>query len=80
MPQQIERKTVTRLCKKHTIVTINGQLPGPTIHVSDADTVIVKYYNKSQYNATLHWYVSTAIVKIIVNITPVVVIDRLMIL
>ena len=80
MPQKIERKTVTRLCKKHTIVTINGQLPGPTIHVRDGDTIIVKAYNKAQYNATLHWYVSaTILIKIFVHIILVVVIDRLMI-
>eukprot|EP00253_Pinus_taeda_P000936 PITA_00936 len=52
----IERKTITRLCKNYTIVTVNGQLPGPTIYVRNGDTVIVKTYNRAQYNATLHWH------------------------
>jgi laccase len=52
----IERTVVTRLCKNYTIVTVNGQLPGPTIHVHNGDTVIVKAYNRAQHNATLHWH------------------------
>eukprot|EP00253_Pinus_taeda_P036153 PITA_36153 len=52
----IEAKTVTRLCKENTIITVNGQLPGPTIYVHDGDTVIVETYNKAEYNATLHWH------------------------
>ena len=58
MTEQIEKKTVTRLCKQRIIATVNGQLPGPTIHVSDGDTVNIKAYNRAGYNATLHWYVS----------------------
>eukprot|EP00253_Pinus_taeda_P000920 PITA_00920 len=52
----IEPKIVTRLCKNYTVVTVNGQLPGPTIYVHDGDTVIVETYNKAEYNATLHWH------------------------
>ena len=53
---QIERKTINRLCKQHTIVSINGQLPGPTLYVYSGDTVVVTAINRAQYNATLHWY------------------------
>lgn len=60
MPVQIEAKTVTRLCNENTIITVNGQLPGPTIYVHDGDTVIVETYNKAEYNATLHWYIVSA--------------------
>jgi len=52
----IAPKTVTRLCKQYTIIVVNGQLPGPTIHVRNGDTVIVKTYNRAKYNATLHWH------------------------
>jgi len=52
----IEKKTVTRLCKQRIIATVNGQLPGPTIHVRDGDTVNIKAYNRAGYNATLHWH------------------------
>jgi laccase len=48
--------TVTRLCRKHTIIAVNGQLPGPTIHVRNGDTLIVKSYNRAKYNATIHWH------------------------
>ena len=58
MPAQLEKKTFTRLCEQNTVITVNGQLPGPTIRVHDGDTVIVKVYNKAGYNATIHWYVS----------------------
>lgn len=52
----IEPKTVTRLCEQHTIITINGQFPGPTLYVYNGDSVVVTVYNNAQYNATLHWH------------------------
>lgn len=52
----IEPKTISRLCQQHTIVTVNGQLPGPTLYVHDGDTVIVTVINRAQYNATIHWH------------------------
>ena len=58
MRAQLEKKTFTKLCEKNTVITVNGEIPGPTIHVHDGDTVIIKVYNKAGYNATIHWYVS----------------------
>lgn len=52
----LQKTNFTRLCEKNTVVTVNGQLPGPTIRVRDGDTVIVKVYNKAGYNATIHWH------------------------
>eukprot|EP01018_Ginkgo_biloba_P038323 Gb_33400 [translate_table: standard] len=52
----IENTPVTRLCKTHNIITVNGQLPGPTLYARNGDTVIIKTYNRAQYNATLHWH------------------------
>eukprot|EP00253_Pinus_taeda_P006467 PITA_06467 len=52
----IQRTRITRLCSRRSIVTVNGQLPGPTLYVRNGDTVTVKTYNQAQYNATLHWH------------------------
>lgn len=52
----IEVSTIERLCQKHNIVTVNGQLPGPTLYVNDGDAVVVEIYNKGPYNATIHWH------------------------
>ena len=76
MVVQIEAKTVTRVCKQYTIITVNGQLPGPTLYVNDGDTVVVTVVNNAQYNATIHWYVSVTLLNIFENSTSVFVIDR----
>ncbi|XP_057851524.2 laccase-12 [Cryptomeria japonica] len=52
----IERTPITRLCQTHNKITVNGQYPGPTLHVRNGDTLIVKTYNRAQYNATIHWH------------------------
>ena len=64
MVVQIEHKTVTRVCKHYTIITVNGQLPGPTLYVDDGDTVVVTVVNNAQYNATIHWCVSLTLLNI----------------
>ncbi|KAH9311404.1 hypothetical protein KI387_026439 [Taxus chinensis] len=53
---QIQSKSVRRLCGSHNIITVNGEFPGPTLHVSNGDTLVVKVINKAQYNATIHWH------------------------
>ncbi|GLJ45688.1 hypothetical protein SUGI_0961660 [Cryptomeria japonica] len=52
----LEETNITRLCENYTIVTVNGQLPGPTLHVRNGDTLNVTVYNKAKHNATIHWY------------------------
>jgi len=52
----LQSKSVKKLCGTHNIITVNGQFPGPTLHVRNGDTLIVKVYNKAQYNATIHWH------------------------
>ncbi|KAH9311401.1 hypothetical protein KI387_026436, partial [Taxus chinensis] len=52
----IESKSVTRLCGTHDIITVNGQFPGPTLYVTNGDTLIVKVINNAKYNATIHWH------------------------
>ena len=48
---------VTRLCHTKSIVTVNGQYPGPKITAREGDRVIVEVFNHVQHNVTLHWYV-----------------------
>lgn len=52
----IEVTPIERLCQMHNIVTVNGQLPGPTLYVNNGDAVVVEIYNKGPYNATIHWH------------------------
>ncbi|KAI4306892.1 hypothetical protein L6164_030132 [Bauhinia variegata] len=52
----IQATPVTRLCKTHRTITVNGQYPGPTLEINNGDTLIVKVTNKAQYNVTIHWH------------------------
>ncbi|CAJ1976857.1 unnamed protein product [Sphenostylis stenocarpa] len=46
----------TRLCSTKSILTVNGDFPGPTIRVHRGETIFVNVYNKGNYNITLHWH------------------------
>ncbi|CAI9763924.1 unnamed protein product [Fraxinus pennsylvanica] len=46
----------TRLCTNKTILTINGQFPGPTIYATKGETIIVDVYNRANANITIHWH------------------------
>ncbi|KAA8516407.1 hypothetical protein F0562_016700 [Nyssa sinensis] len=52
----IKLQNVTRLCQTKSIVTVNGQFPGPRIIAREGDTVLVKVVNHVQNNITLHWH------------------------
>lgn len=48
--------SISQLCRPEMNITaVNGQLPGPTIHAKEGDTVIVHLLNDSPYNMTIHW-------------------------
>ncbi|KAL2481987.1 Laccase-17 [Abeliophyllum distichum] len=49
-------QNVTRLCQTKSIVTVNGQFPGPTITAREGDRVIVNVVNHVQYNVSIHWH------------------------
>ncbi|KAL5721167.1 laccase [Ranunculus cassubicifolius] len=49
-------KNTTRLCGTKSIVTVNGNFPGPTIYAREDDTVLVKVVNHVKYNVSLHWH------------------------
>ncbi|KAL2502927.1 Laccase-17 [Forsythia ovata] len=52
----VKMKNVTRLCQSKSIVTVNGQFPGPTITAREGDRVIVNVVNHVQYNVSIHWH------------------------
>ncbi|KAL4556939.1 hypothetical protein LXL04_035106 [Taraxacum kok-saghyz] len=52
----VQSTKVTRLCKTRTSITVNGQLPGPTLEVNNGDSLVIKVVNKAKYNVTIHWH------------------------
>ncbi|KAM0954103.1 putative laccase [Dioscorea sansibarensis] len=52
----IKEANYTRLCHTKSILTVNGQFPGPTIYARKGDTIIVNVVNHVEYNITLHWH------------------------
>ncbi|VFQ90608.1 unnamed protein product [Cuscuta campestris] len=52
----IQSTPVTRLCNTRNTITVNGQFPGPTLEVSNGDTLEIKVINNAQYNITIHWH------------------------
>ena len=52
---KVKNVPYTRLCSTKNILTVNGQFPGPTLHVNKGDTIVVDVLNKANYNITIHW-------------------------
>ncbi|KAL4185277.1 hypothetical protein AMTRI_Chr10g5100 [Amborella trichopoda] len=52
----IVAENIRRLCHTKPVVTVNGQLPGPTLVAREGDRVLVKVVNHAQYNITIHWH------------------------
>ncbi|TVU33123.1 hypothetical protein EJB05_24908 [Eragrostis curvula] len=52
----VSQINLTHLCKDMLVTVVNGQLPGPTIEVTDGETVVVHVFNESPYNVTIHWH------------------------
>ncbi|KAI3705667.1 hypothetical protein L1987_75906 [Smallanthus sonchifolius] len=52
----VQETKVTRLCKTHKSITVNGQFPGPTLEVNNGDSLVIKVINKAKYNVTIHWH------------------------
>ncbi|KAI8015840.1 Laccase-17 [Camellia lanceoleosa] len=49
-------QNVTRLCHTKSIVTVNGQFPGPRIVAREGDTLLIKVVNHVQNNVSIHWH------------------------
>ncbi|EPS66516.1 hypothetical protein M569_08258 [Genlisea aurea] len=45
-----------KLCTNKTILTVNGQFPGPAIHVTQGDTIVIDVVNRANQNITIHWH------------------------
>lgn len=52
----LEWEEVTRLCHTKSLLTVNGEYPGPTIAVHEGDRVEVKVTNRITKNTTIHWH------------------------
>ncbi|XP_075522880.1 laccase-14-like [Primulina tabacum] len=53
---ELRNTSYTRLCTNKTMLTINGQFPGPTIYARKGDLVLVDVYNLADHNITIHWH------------------------
>ncbi|XP_047978748.1 laccase-14-like [Salvia hispanica] len=53
---QVVNSDHTRLCTQKTMLTVNGQFPGPTIYARRGDLVTVDIANHSDQNITIHWH------------------------
>ena len=52
---QLRETNFTRLCTTKSMFTVNGQWPGPTIHVRKGDKAFVNVHNNGDYGVTIHW-------------------------
>ncbi|BAD61379.1 putative diphenol oxidase [Oryza sativa Japonica Group] len=52
----ITETNYTRLCHEKSILTVNGQFPGPTIYARKGDFIIVNVHNNGNKNITIHWH------------------------
>ncbi|KAE8039257.1 hypothetical protein FH972_011685 [Carpinus fangiana] len=49
-------QNVTRLCHNKSIVTVNGQFPGPRIVAREGDRLLIKVVNHVHNNISIHWH------------------------
>ena len=52
---QVEDKNFTQNCATVNVTTINGLYPGPTVEITEGDTVIAQVTNYGRYDVTIHW-------------------------
>uniref|UniRef100_M8B5Q9 laccase n=1 Tax=Aegilops tauschii TaxID=37682 RepID=M8B5Q9_AEGTA len=52
----VQMANVTRLCGTKSIVTVNGEYPGPALVAREGDRVVVRVTNRVAHNVTLHWH------------------------
>jgi len=48
-------QNVTRLCHTKSLVSVNGQFPGPKLIAREGDQVLIKVVNQVPNNISLHW-------------------------
>ncbi|KAK6229076.1 hypothetical protein SCA6_018027 [Theobroma cacao] len=52
----IKLHNVTRLCNTKSIVSVNGQFPGPRIVAREGDQLLIKVVNHVSNNISIHWH------------------------
>ncbi|XP_022755701.1 laccase-17-like [Durio zibethinus] len=52
----IKLHNVTRLCHTKSIVSVNGQFPGPRIVAREGDQLLIKVVNHVSKNISIHWH------------------------
>ncbi|KAJ7559363.1 hypothetical protein O6H91_04G081900 [Diphasiastrum complanatum] len=52
----ITHQTVTKICNTKKLVAVNGQYPGPDLHVNEGDRLVIRVNNFVKSNVTLHWH------------------------
>ncbi|KAL4335413.1 hypothetical protein GQ457_07G034020 [Hibiscus cannabinus] len=52
----VKLHNVTRLCHTKSIVSVNGQFPGPRIVARDGDQLLIKVVNHVPNNISIHWH------------------------
>lgn len=49
-------QNVTRLCHTKSVVTVNGQFPGPLVTAREGDRLLIRVVNHVSNNITIHWH------------------------
>ncbi|XP_061369247.1 laccase-17-like [Gastrolobium bilobum] len=52
----IKYQNVSRLCHTKSMVTVNGQFPGPRIVAREGDRLLIKVVNHVHNNISIHWH------------------------
>ncbi|XP_017618468.1 laccase-17-like [Gossypium arboreum] len=52
----VKLHNVTRLCHTRSIVSVNGQFPGPRIVAREGDQLLVEVVNHVPNNVSIHWH------------------------
>ncbi|XP_039042033.1 laccase-17-like [Hibiscus syriacus] len=52
----VKLHNVTRLCQTKSIVSVNGQFPGPRIVAREGDQLLIKVINHVPNNISIHWH------------------------
>lgn len=52
---QVKENNYTRICEQKSMLTVNGQFPGPTITARKGEVFIVNVYNQGNKPITIHW-------------------------
>ncbi|XP_062011342.1 laccase-17-like [Rosa rugosa] len=53
---EIKLQNITRLCHTKSVVTVNGQFPGPRIVAREGDNLLIKVVNHVHNNISIHWH------------------------